>query len=57
MYEYICIYETNLRTAAVSLFESSPAQLRSNENLEEPYLYFYYIYYITFTFIFIYSFL
>ena len=30
------IYQINLRTAAVSLFESSSAQLRSNEDLEGP---------------------
>ena len=30
------IYETNLRTVAVSLFESSLAQLISNEDLEGP---------------------
>ena len=38
MHIYICtyigIYRINLRTAAVSLFESSSAQLRSNEDLE-----------------------
>ena len=33
---YIYIYRINLRTAAVSLFESSSAQLRSNEDLEGP---------------------
>ena len=36
MYIYILIYRINLRTAAVSLFESSSAQLRSNEDLEGP---------------------
>ena len=37
MYIYIYIlYRINLRTAAVSLFESSSAQLRSNEDLEGP---------------------
>ena len=30
------IYTTNLWTAAVSLFDSSSAQLRSNEDLEGP---------------------
>ena len=34
----------NLRTAAVSLFESSSAQLRSNEDLEGPYIQYIYIY-------------
>ena len=33
---YIYIYRINLRTAAFSLFESSSAQLRSNEDLEGP---------------------
>ena len=33
-YIHIRIYQINLRTAAVSLFESSSAQLRSIENLE-----------------------
>ena len=38
MYIHICIhiYQINLRTAAVSLFESSSAQLRSNEDFEGP---------------------
>ena len=36
MYIYIYIYQINLRTAAVSLFENSSAQLRSNEDLERP---------------------
>ena len=46
MYIYMCIYiyiythtytyRINLQTAAVSLFESSSAQLRSNEDLEGP---------------------
>ena len=30
------VYRINLRTAAVSLFKSSSAQLRSNEDLEGP---------------------
>ena len=34
IYTYIYIYQINLRTAAVSLFESSSAQLRSNEDFE-----------------------
>ena len=33
---YICTYRINLRTTAVSLFESSSAQLRSNKDLEGP---------------------
>ena len=36
IYIYIYIYQINLRTAAVSLFESSSAQLRSNEDFEGP---------------------
>ena len=36
IYIYIYIYTINLQTAAVSLFESSSVQLRSNENLEGP---------------------
>ena len=46
IYIYICVYiyiythtytyRINLQTAAVSLFESSSAQLRSNEDLEGP---------------------
>ena len=34
LYIYIYMYEINLWTAAVSLFESSSAQLRSIEDLE-----------------------
>ena len=33
---YMYVYRINLRTAAVSLFESSSAHLRSNEDLEGP---------------------
>ena len=36
IYIYIYIYQINLRTAAVSLFESSSAQLRSNKDFEGP---------------------
>ena len=36
LYIYIYIYQINLWTAAVSLFESSSAQLRSNEGFEGP---------------------
>ena len=36
IYIYIYIFEINLRTAAVSLFESSSAELRSNEDFEGP---------------------
>ena len=36
MYVYKYIFTINLWTAAVSLFESSSAQLRSNEDLERP---------------------
>ena len=36
IYIYIYIYQINLRTAAVSLFESSSVQLRSNEDFEGP---------------------
>ena len=39
IYIYIYIYQINLRTAAVSLFESSSAQLRSNEDFEGPDIY------------------
>ena len=34
IYIYIYIYTINLRTASVSLFEGSSAQLGSNEDLE-----------------------
>ena len=33
---YVCITSINLRIAAVSLFESSTVQLRSNEDLQGP---------------------
>ena len=36
IYIYICITSINLRIAAVSLFESSTVQLRSNEDLQGP---------------------
>ena len=36
IYIFIYIHTINLWTAAVSLFESSSAQLRSNEDLEGP---------------------
>ena len=45
---YIYMYEINLRTAAVLVFESSSPQLRSNENLEGPECsnYYYYLPYL-----------
>ena len=36
VYIYIYIYQINLRTAAISLFQSSSAQLTSNEDSEGP---------------------
>lgn len=36
LFFFLSFYEINLRTAAVFLFETSSAQLRSNPDLEGP---------------------
>ena len=48
IYIYIHTFEINLQAAAVSLFESSSKQLRSNEDLEGPGCSNYYIVYIVY---------